>query len=229
MLSQESTTNTDEPRTNIVPTTPASDVTVNVDELKAKITEAETAVEAAGAEAMAAMQANKIREMIAAGDKAKAGLALIEKLKGQIERAEYDTRRTEREAMQAQFTDNVPEMFANLDIASVRALSFTGLVITFNEDGTVSCTPQLKTMEKAPKAASAPRPAGTGKASGGWLKDGQEYKSRELIEAFGGADGVIALDRAYNHEKYGLKMAPGFNSFVTKLAGEIGAVRVEKA
>lgn len=209
----------------ITPTTPSTPV--DVADLKAKIVEQEAVAQAALVEAQAAVDAKDIRGMIAASDKAKQAEANVARLTKQIDRAEYDTRKVEREGLVEQFVANVPGLFAQVDVANVRSLSITGLVVLFNEDGTVTCTVNTKA-----KDAGVATTIGQGRKGGGtvtWVKDGVEYKSRALIEQFGGADGVAALDKADNPANYNLKYSPGFNGFVVKLAKEIGAERVEKA
>lgn len=208
----------------ITPASPSEPV--NVDELKAKIVELSAAQDAAEQEAMAAATNKDIRGMISATDKAKQAMAGIERVQKQIDRAEYDVRKVERENLVQQFVDNVPGLFAQVDVANVRSLSITGLVVSFNEDGTVSCTVNTKA-----KDAGVNTKIGSGKTRGGtiWLYNGTEYKSRELISQFGGDEGVAALDKADNPGKYNLKYSPGFNAFVVGLASKLGAVKVEKA
>lgn len=221
----------------ITPTTPSAPV--DVADLRAKITEQEAVAQAALTEAQAAVDAKDIRGMIAASDKAKQAEANVARLTKQIDRAEYDTRKVERENLVEQFVANVPGLFAQVDVANVRSLQITGLVVSFNEDGTVTCTVNTKAKDAGVKTD-------IGKGSKGkidWLYNGMSYKSSDLIEQFGDENfpmpekdnpkglgaGAYAIDKAKNPQDYNLKYSPGFNAFVTKLAEKIGAVKVTSA
>lgn len=119
-------------------------------------------------------------------------------------------------------------------------LGIIGLHIGADNDGVLHITVNDGVTKGAPRAVRAAAGGGSGTVRRGkkrWSYNGGEYTSKELLLEFGGDAGAMAVDKAehWQEPRWGangdtpLAHNPGFDAAVTKLAGDIGAVDLNKA
>lgn len=120
----------------------------------------------------------------------------------------------------ADATSVVQQFTSNPAVSAVFDNGATGISIGRAEDGTYTVTVAHPFTRKAQKSSGLSRTVNRGK----WQYNGGEYTSRELFQ-FGNEEDLAALAKADSWKERGLKIAPGFQVQLTKLANRLGATR----
>lgn len=206
--------------------------------LTRKLEEAREAHTTLLAQFAGAMSSGDMKTVLELADKVKLAERNVEKAEKAVKDADFLARATERgevtDALHAFVKANVEMYLQN----EPRVLEFgmKAITVALNPDGAVNVSitgPSRPsggtTGERKPKgekngtAAAKPRSA--------WVLtfDGnREVISADLLAEFGGEEGAKAIDRARNHEAYGMKLSPGFDVPLKKLARRMGWIEGEE-
>ncbi len=225
------TNTSDTPESDVIGTdAPAPEETMEApedDTLDTALVDAQTALATVQSELQVAAVANDLKAMLAASTALTVANRNVEKAQTAVDNAGFERKSAER----MEFSVSLKEMIEDyvedeIDTARMRDLGLRGIHITVDETtGKAIISITAKDAPKAKSASTREPGAPRNSAKGNWNYNGGSYASSELLLQFGGVDGAKAVDRARNPKDYGMKLSPGFDAAVKKLARDIGATR----
>lgn len=201
-------------------------------ELSDNLTEAKARLEAAGV-------SRDIIAMLEWAGKVKLLESQVVKAEKVVKDAEFERTAEERMTASLQLKDAVTAFAGTIDLGAIYPIGLRGFSVTFNDDGSTNVNVQAANPPSkvgAVRKVGVTKPGGTPNPRSTWIADfqgGRGYTTREMLETFGGEDGMIAIRKTIADDpEYGYagKLTasgkpvtnPGFNVEAEKLARTMG-------